>query len=126
MSLSLSQHERDNGVTVIEAEGRLVGPDFGPGSENPLDRLIGDGCWDRKLVFDLSRASFIDSSALGWLLLCKKRMDQGSGRLALHSAREPIREVFRMMRMCSAIPLVDTESEALRLMDSDREGVDES
>lgn len=113
MSIRLSQQDETNGILQIRAEGRLIGSDFDPQSANPLDELLGPGWQHRRIALDLSEASFIDSSALGWLLLCKKRLDAGGGRMVLHSAPQPIQEVFRMMRMQKVLPLFEDQAQAL-------------
>lgn len=72
-----------------------------------------------QLVVDLSETSFLDSSALGVLVVAFKRMRARDGRLdVVVSAAAPIRRIFRITALDDALDLHETRSRALAALDA--------
>lgn len=53
----------------------------------------------KKLVFDLSRLRFVDSSGLGAFLSCLRKVNARGGDLKLCSLSKQVRSVFELVRM---------------------------
>ncbi|MET7960501.1 STAS domain-containing protein [Micromonospora zamorensis] len=90
MDLSLSVRP-GRGCTVLEVHGELdmaTSPQLREG----LQRLVEAG--DRQIVVDLAGVRFMDSSALGALVLMFKALREVGGRLSLASAQPAVRTVL--------------------------------
>ncbi|MEU1361857.1 STAS domain-containing protein [Micromonospora zamorensis] len=90
VDLSLSVRP-GRGCTVLEVHGELdmaTSPQLREG----LQRLVEAG--DRQIVVDLAGVRFMDSSALGALVLMFKALREVGGRLSLASAQPAVRTVL--------------------------------
>jgi len=67
---------------------------------------------DRHVVLNLQRATFLDSSGIGWLLSLQRILQQKSLHLVLYAPPPVIRRVVSMMRLDEAIPILSTLQEA--------------
>ena len=99
----------DDVLIVKLTQQRLDAQEAGSFKEHML-RYISDG--HKKIVLDLSRVEFIDSSGLGAIVSSLKRLD-GNGSLILCGIREAIMTRFKLMRMDHVFPIFATEEEAI-------------
>ena len=106
--------EKTDAVVKFEVDGKLTFEDF-RGDNNPLDDLAGDSWASRRVLINLSKITFMDSTAVGWLLNCNKRCKDGKGKLILHSTPPFVAQVFNMLRMGKTLALVADEPAALAL-----------
>ncbi len=67
-----------------------------------------------KLVLDLSRLRFIDSSGLGAFLSCLRRLSAKGGDLKLAGMSKQVRAVFELVRMNRIVDIYGTREEAVR------------
>jgi len=81
-------------VTVVEMSGRLHLGNSLSYAENSINRLIDGG--SRKLVIDLARLDYIDSSGLGMLIFCSGRMEQTGGHMRVAGAGTSVTRVFQV------------------------------
>jgi anti-sigma B factor antagonist len=81
-------------VTVVEMSGRLHFGNSLSYAENSINRLIDGGT--RKLVIDLARLEYIDSSGLGMLIYLGGRMEQSGGRMRVAGAGGSVLRVFEI------------------------------
>jgi len=65
-----------------------------------------------KIVLDLSRVEFIDSSGLG-VMVSSLKMLRGNGSLSLCGIRETIMTMFKLTRMDRVFPIFATAEEAI-------------
>jgi anti-sigma B factor antagonist len=63
-----------------------------PTLRSHIDELIHDGV--RRLVVDLERVGFMDSSGLSALVTARKRILEADGEIALVCTQEPVLKVF--------------------------------
>jgi len=104
--------EKD-GSARIAADGPLTNRTFKGTSDNPLQTLLGNGWSRRKILLDLRRADYFDSSALGWLLNCHRELSQNGGCMLLHSAQPKVIQFLRLLKLETILPLYDSETTAL-------------
>lgn len=89
----------DDGQCVhVAVRGRVTQSDLGPIQE-PLGELLGMDAYQRPVRLDLSDTSYIDSSGVGWLLSCHKRMKAAGGKLTLHSAHPTVANLLHVLRL---------------------------
>ena len=67
-----------------------------------------------KLVIDLSRLRFVDSSGLGALLSCLRQLTAKGGDLKLSGMQKQVRAVFELVRMHRIFDIYTTREEAVR------------
>ena len=68
------------------------------------------------MVFDLSAIQFIDSSGLGALLSCQRRVNAGGGELVLCALQPTVSMIFDMVRVSKVIKLFDTQEKAIQAL----------
>jgi anti-sigma B factor antagonist len=66
-----------------------------------------------KLVLDLSRLSFVDSSGLGAMLSCLRQLTARSGDLKLCGMSKQVRALFELVRMHRIFDIYGTKEEAI-------------
>jgi anti-sigma B factor antagonist len=66
---------------------------------DPLAELLGPSAYSRLVRLDLSSTSLMDSSGIGWLLLCHKRMQQSGGKLTLHAPHPAVSNVIQVLKL---------------------------
>lgn len=68
---------------------------------------------EKHIVLDLSNLTFVDSSGLGALLFCLKRLNQHDGDLKLCNITKPVRVLFELVRLHQIIEVFNSREEAL-------------
>jgi anti-sigma B factor antagonist len=71
-----------------------------------------------KVVFDLARVRFVDSSGLGAFLSCLRRVNEHGGDLKLCGLSKDVRAVFELVRMHRVFDLQPTRDAAVRAFSS--------
>ncbi len=82
-----------------------------PRFKQELLKTIEDGA--RRVVVDLSEATFIDSTTLGVLLSGARRLRPDGGDLVVVCSNRSIRKIFEITLLDRVFLIFDTRSEAL-------------
>ncbi len=101
----------DGDFVRIELVGRLS-RDGCPAGYDPLASLFGEGVYTRKVLLNLRRSNYLDSSGVSWLLDSHARFQQAGGALVVHSATPLTTQFLKMMRMDMALTLAPDEAAA--------------
>jgi anti-sigma B factor antagonist len=91
--------------TVVEVAGDLdmaTSPQLLQGLQQVLDGGT------RHVVLDLAGVGFMDSSALGTLVIMFKAFRDGGGRLCLAAVQPPVRSILTITSVDRAIDVYDT------------------
>jgi len=67
-----------------------------------------------RVCFDLSQLRFVDSSGLGAILSCLRRLNGAGGDLKLCGLAKPVRALFELVRMHKIFDIYTTRDEAVR------------
>ena len=67
-----------------------------------------------RLVIDLSRLQFVDSSGLGAILSCLRQLTAKGGDLKLCGMTKQVRAAFELVRMHRIFDIFDTREEAVQ------------
>jgi len=67
-----------------------------------------------KLVLDLSRLRFVDSSGLGAFISCLRKLNAKGGDLKLCGMSKQVRAVFELVRMHRVFDILGTKEDAIR------------
>jgi anti-sigma B factor antagonist len=97
----------DGQCARVAVSGRISQGDFGPYQE-PLAQLLGPNAYARRIVLDLSNAEYLESSGVGWLLTCHKRMKEAGGNLTLLSPQPVVSNVLRVLRLGQVFEILDS------------------
>ena len=79
--------------------------------EDNLGKLIDDRA--RQLIVDCSQVEFINNAGLRVLINVAKRLVNADGRLAIHSASEPAKEIFDKTGFSMVSRIYETREEAI-------------
>lgn len=102
---------RSADITVVAPQGDL---DMAAADQmkRTLTELVDKG--GRKLLVDLERVAYIDSSGMGALVAAMKHARTSGGDLRLCSLQDDVRAIFEMTRLIKAVTVHGDRSEALR------------
>ena len=67
-----------------------------------------------KLVLDLSRLRFVDSSGLGAFISCLRKVNAKGGDLKLSGMSKQVQAVFELVRMHRVFDILGTKEDAVR------------
>lgn len=107
--MEIIQRQADSN-RVIEITGRLD-IRVAPVLKESLSQELGNST--ARLVVDLLRVEFIDSSALGVLVGIHRDAERNAGKLLLVSPEGPARQIFTLSRTDQLLNLYDSLEEAL-------------
>jgi len=68
----------------------------------------------KKILLEMGRVKFIDSSGCGVLLYCLRQLNSLGGTLKLYGVQESVRTLFDLVRMHRIIEVFDTKEEAVK------------
>ena len=105
MKLSIARTTGDE--VCVSLAGHVTQREINP-LEDPLIELLGPGGYGKIVRLDLSEADYLDSSGVGWLLLCHKRMKQAGGRLLIERPHPIVQNVFRVLKLEKVLELADS------------------
>ena len=66
------------------------------------------------VIFDLSKANFVDSSFLGILVAGLKKCTMNNGDLKIVGLQEPVSSMFELTRLFKIFDILDTVDEAIK------------
>jgi anti-sigma B factor antagonist len=104
------------GVRIITPFGE-VDAHTAPGLRQIVVDQLGDPAV-RQLIVDLSRTTFLDSSALGVLIGALKRMRERGGRLDVVRPPLAIRRIFEVTALDRVLTMRDSREDALAAGDT--------
>jgi anti-anti-sigma factor len=112
--MKITQVDETRDVVRLRCEGTISQNEFPIGAD-PLEKALGPGCFTRKVLLDLEKTSFIDSSGVGWLIGSHKHFEDGGGRLVVHSAPPLVDQVLQLLSMPKVLHIAADETKARHL-----------
>lgn len=97
MPLEIQHREVEAGIIVIAVAGRIMLGDESTRIETLVEELLGQG--HRKLVFDLSGVTHIDSTGIGRFIASLNKVFQAGGKLHMAAATNTVRDSFHVTRL---------------------------
>lgn len=101
---------RSGDVTIVRLGGRLDGQQVGPVRQQLLE-LPERG--DVRVVLDLERLEWIDSSGVGALITLFKRARTRGGDVKVAGLQRQPKEIFRLLRLEAAFEVFPSVEEAV-------------
>jgi anti-sigma B factor antagonist len=108
MKINQSEH---GDVLVVAVEDPRIDAARAPAFKDAMAERIDQG--HVRLVLDLSRVDFVDSSGLGAIVSCLKRVGP-RGSLAVAGARGAVAKLFTLTRMDRVFPMHASVDDALK------------
>ena len=110
LPLQVTKKQIVPGVVVLELAGPIhMGPACQQISQHVEEHLGRSENW---LIFDLSKATFLDSGGLGEIVRCFSKTKKSGGSLRIAGAQGMIATVIRLTKMDKVIELFPTADEA--------------
>jgi anti-sigma B factor antagonist len=113
MAMKLTLLSGEAGLVRVACEGQIHSIRYG--SDDPLEKLLGTEGYGARVLMNLEKAEYIDSSGIGWLLTHHKHFLQAGGKLVLHSVPPRIQDVFNLLRMSAVLHIAPDEAGARAL-----------
>jgi anti-anti-sigma factor len=113
-SLSLLS-SADADIVHLAAEGEATTTSFP--TDNPIhfDKLLGHDWATHRILLNLERLSYIDSSAIGWLISSQKSCTTHGGHLVIHSVQPGVRNVLELLKIGRVVPIADNAAAGQKL-----------
>ena len=111
--MKVAVRKGEENTQLIELEGDL---DFhsSPQVRGELSKLVDQQAG--KILVDLKKVSYIDSSGLATFVELFQKMKRYGGKLALFNLSEGVRGVFEIAKLDSIFKLAGSEKEAASLL----------
>lgn len=106
----------DKGLVRIHADGEITSQDFGPDARSAFEAVLGAGWAAHQVVLDMGGVPYLDSSAIGWLMTSRREFERAGGLVVLHSVQPRVRQIFDLLRVGKAVPVVEDEAAALTVV----------
>jgi len=99
----------DISVVTLQAES------LDASNANDFKRLVGSTVSAKaKIILDLNRVQFIDSTGCGSILSYLRQLNPVGGDLKLCGVSKPVRSLFELVRMHRILDIFNTREEAAR------------
>jgi anti-anti-sigma factor len=109
------RREEAKGHTIVRLEGRLDAITSAQ-LEEEISQLLASK--KTKIMIDFCGVDYLSSAGLRVILSATKRVKNSSGRLAIFSIHEEVREIITMAGFDKLIAIYNTEDEAHKSFES--------
>lgn len=110
MALKISKLA-DGEVAIIEPKGELIGGDETDEVRSEIEKLSADG--NRKLVIDLGKATYLNSTAIGVLIWAHTHYAKLGGEVKLANLNKNIKNIFVVTKLTMVFDVRDTQLDAV-------------
>ena len=98
-------------VTVVKIPGDVLDAGNTREFKNDIAPVLDE---HKRLVFDMSELTFVDSSGCGALLSCLRKVREGKGELKLCKVSTQVRDLFSVIRMDQVFQILNSRDEAVK------------
>ena len=104
----------DQGVVLLACEGQLTqsGMELG---RDPLEEVLPNRDFGQKVLLNLEKSTYIDSSGISWLIVCHKHCVQARGKMVLFNVPPLVMQVLQMLRLTLILNVASDEAAARQL-----------
>lgn len=88
-------------AVVIQISGKFLGSIEGPAFKTEVERLRDAG--KKRIVIDLSKADFLDSSGIGALIGALTTMRKADGDVKLSGMKDRVKNLFLLTRLLGPV-----------------------
>ena len=81
-------------------------------SATNLEQVMGQTWSANKVLLDMDKTNYIDSTAIRWLISCHKEFKNKGGVFVVHSVQPAVRQVLDLLKIGKVVPIVENEAAA--------------
>ncbi len=108
----MTLHQEIKGeVLVVTVPGRVIDAANAGDFKSAMNPLLEA---NRKLVVDLKHLDFVDSTGLGAIVSCLRKIHVVSGEIKLCGLTKPVRSLFELVRMHRVFEIFNDVDEAVK------------
>lgn len=111
MKLQLLSIGKD-GVVRVAVQGSMVAGEFDGTGDNPFQQILGPNWSQMRVILNMEDCTYIDSSAIGWLIASQKAFRSGGGQFVIHGVQPAVRQVLDLLKVGRVVQIVDSEQAA--------------
>jgi anti-anti-sigma factor len=103
--------KKEQGILIVSVNGRLdalSSPDF----DKKIGQIMDEG--ESSLIFEMNELYYISSAGLRSFLMIAKKIKGTSGKIALVSLQDIVKQVFEVSGFNQIIPIFDSIDNALK------------
>ena len=100
-----------DGVVLVAAGGDITTAEVSS-ERNPFESLLGANWFANRVVLDLGKTGYVDSSGIGWLIATNKQFKANGGALAVCSIGMRVRQLLDMLKVSKVVTMVPDEAAA--------------
>jgi anti-sigma B factor antagonist len=113
VALKIANREVD-GVNVLALDGRIVFGEETSSVRDEVKKLLAAG--KRKLVLNMEKVSFVDSTGLGMLVSLRQSAKSANAQLRLSNVEARYSELLKMTQLWPLFDVSATEAEAVHAL----------
>ena len=98
-------------VGVLQVNGKLMGGEESREVHEAVKSLLADGF--KKVVIDVSKVKWLNSSGLGMLISCLTSVNSAEAKLKIAGATEKIESVFMITKLITVFDNYETTDRAV-------------
>ena len=106
-----TRRDRDEGVTVVDLEGKLTIGEGDVQLREEIKDLLDDGI--KKILINLKGVKMMDSSGLGELVRTRASAQAADATIKLLHVEDKVQEVLEMTRLIGVFETFDDEIDAM-------------
>ena len=103
---------RAGDVTIMDVSGRVTLGEGASGLRNAIHSALQEG--HKKILLDLGRASYIDSSGLGTMVAAYATVTNQGGELKLLNALSRVKDLLLITKLYTVFEVYEDEAAAIR------------
>lgn len=77
-----------------------------------MEGVLGPAWSTFRVILDFSPVSYVDSSAIGWLIGTQKTFREKGGAFAVYGIQPAVRQIFDLLKVGRVVPLCENENAA--------------
>jgi len=112
VQLTIQSKRVEPDIAILEMSGRITMGNDSLQVEWNSKQLIADN--HKKLVFDLTNVSHVDSTGIGIIVMVAGRMKEAGGQLRLAGASEHVEKMLRLTSIDKIVGLYPTTNSAVQ------------
>lgn len=114
MSLIIHPRQVDH-VTILDISGRITLGEELDTLRNSIRALLAEG--KKKIILNLARVDYIDSSGVGELVGCFTTVRNQEGELKLLNLTQKVKDVLHVTKLYTVFDVKDDEFKAIKSFD---------
>ncbi len=115
MNLNLVAIEKE-GLVKLASSGQITAANFDPSGKNPLERILGQNWSSFRVMVDMKLTTYIDSSAIGWLIASNRAFKDAGGAIVIHDVPPTIRQMLDLLHVGKVVPIAESAVRARELL----------